>query len=85
MEKKTYSNKYLIKRFLPYYRPYKKILTVDLISASLTTVSGLLLPILLSYLTDWAQLGLLDASRLIKVGIVFLVSKIIEIAAKYFM
>ena len=85
MKKKTYSNKYLIKRFLPYYRPYKKILTVDLISASLTTVSGLLLPILLSYLTDWAQLGLLDASRLIKVGIVFLVSKIIEIAAKYFM
>lgn len=85
MKKKTYSNKYLIKRFLPYYKPYKKILTVDLISASLTTVSGLLLPILLSYLTDWAQLGLLDASRLIKVGIVFLVSKIIEIAAKYFM
>lgn len=85
MKKKTYSNKYLIKRFSPYYRPYKKILTVDLISASLTTVSGLLLPILLSYLTDWAQLGLLDASRLIKVGIVFLVSKIIEIAAKYFM
>lgn len=85
MKKKTYSNKYLIKRFLPYYKPYKKILTVDLISASLTTVSGLVLPILLSYLTDWAQLGLLDANRLIKVGIVFIVTKIIEIAAKYFM
>ena len=85
MKKKTYSNKYLIKRFLPYYKPYKKILTVDLISASLTTVSGLVLPILLSYLTDWAQLGLLDANRLLKVGIVFIVTKIIEIAAKYFM
>lgn len=85
MKKKTYSNKYLIKRFLPYYKPYKKILTVDLFSASLTTVSGLVLPILLSYLTDWAQLGLLDANRLIKVGIVFIVTKIIEIAAKYFM
>lgn len=85
MKKKTYSNKYLIKRFLPYYKPYKKILTVDLISASLTTVSGLVLPILLSYLTDWAQLGLLDANRLIKVGIVFIVTKIIEIAAKYYM
>ena len=85
MEKKTYSNKYLIKRFLPYYKPYKKILTVDLISASLTTVSGLVLPILLSYLTDWAQLGLLDANRLTKVGIIFIVTKIIEIAAKYFM
>ena len=85
MKKKTYSNKYLIKRFSPYYRPYKKILTVDLFSASLTTVSGLVLPILLSYLTDWAQLGLLDANRLLKVGIVFIVTKIIEIAAKYFM
>lgn len=54
MKEKSYSNKYLIKRFLPYYRPYKKILAADLFASALTTVSGLVLPLLLSYLTDWA-------------------------------
>ena len=85
MEKKSYKNKELLKRFTPYYRPYKKILLADLIAAAFTTVSGLVLPILLSYLTDWAQLGLLDTSRVIKVGIVYSVTKIIEVAARYFM
>ena len=63
MKEKSYSNKYLIKRFLPYYRPYKKILAADLFASALTTVSGLVLPLLLSYLTDWAQVGLLDAHK----------------------
>ena len=85
MQKKTYSNKYLIKKFLPYYNPYKKILFADLFASALTTVSQLILPLLLSNLTDWAQLGLLDASRVVKVGIVYTVTKIIEVAARYFM
>lgn len=82
---KSYSNKELIKRFLPYYKPYKKILAADLFASALTTVSGLVLPILLSYLTDWAQLGLLDTSRVFKVGIIFVITKVIEVAARYFM
>ncbi|MBM0046545.1 ABC transporter ATP-binding protein [Anaerococcus sp. mt242] len=85
MQKKTYSNKHLIKKFLPYYNPYKKILFADLFASALTTVSQLVLPILLSNLTDWAQLGLLDASRVVKVGIVYTVTKLIEVAARYFM
>ena len=85
MDKQAYSNKYLIKKFLPYYNPYKKILFADLFASALTTVSQLVLPILLSNLTDWAQLGLLDASRVVKVGIVYTVTKIIEVAARYFM
>lgn len=85
MQKKTYSNKYLIKKFLPYYNPYKNILFADLFASALTTVSQLVLPLLLSNLTDWAQLGLLDASRVVKVGIVYTVTKIIEVAARYFM
>lgn len=85
MQKKTYNNKYLIKKFLPYYNPYKKILFADLFASALTTVSQLVLPLLLSNLTDWAQLGLLDASRVVKVGIVYTVTKIIEVAARYFM
>ena len=85
MQRKAYSNKHLIKKFLPYYKPYKKILFADLFASALTTVSQLILPLLLSNLTDWAQLGLLDASRVVKVGIVYTVTKIIEVAARYFM
>lgn len=85
MDRQAYSNKYLIKKFLPYYNPYKKILFADLFASALTTVSQLVLPLLLSSLTDWAQLGLLDASRVVKVGIVYTVTKIIEVAARYFM
>lgn len=85
MKEKSYSNKYLIKRFLPYYRPYKKILAADLFASALTTVSGLVLPLLLSYLTDWAQVGLLDAHRVVKVGTIFVITKIVEVAARYFM
>lgn len=83
--KKSYSNKYLIKRFLAYYKPYKKILFADLFASALTTASQLILPILLSYLTDWAQLGLLDLNRVLKVGIIYSLTKIIEIVARYFM
>lgn len=51
-QKRKYTTKYLLKRFIPYYKPYKKVLIQDLIAASLTTLSELILPILLSYLTD---------------------------------
>lgn len=83
--KREFSNKYLLKRFIPYYKPYKKILTIDLISAALTTVSQLILPLLLSYLTDWAQLGLLDVSRVVKVAIVYIATKFIEVVSRFIM
>ena len=83
--KREFSNKYLLKRFIPYYKPYKKILTIDLISAALTTVSQLILPLLLSYLTDWAQLGLLDVSRVVKVAIVYVETKFIEVVSRFIM
>lgn len=83
--KREFSNKYLLKRFIPYYKPYKKILTIDLISAALTTVSQLILPLLLSYLTDWAQLGLLDVSRVVKVAIIYVATKFIEVVSRFIM
>ena len=47
MEKRTYSDKELIKKFIPYYKDYKGILSIDLFSAFLTTVCELILPIIL--------------------------------------
>lgn len=83
--KREFSNKYLLKRFVPYYKPYKQILTIDLISAALTTISQLVLPLLLSYLTDWAQLSMLDVSRVVKVAIVYVLTKFIEVASRFVM
>ena len=85
MEKRAYSNKTLFKKFIPYYKPYKGILAKDLFASALTTVSQLVLPILLSYITDWAQLGILDGPRVIKVGVIFVITKAIEVTARYFM
>lgn len=53
--------------------------------AALTTVSELILPLLLSYLTDWAQIGILDQPRIIKVAIIYAVTKAISVIARYFM
>lgn len=75
----------MLKRFIPYYKPYKKVLTIDLLSAALTTISQLVLPLLLSYLTDWAQLGLLDMPRLGKVALIYLATKFIEVVSRFIM
>ena len=83
--KRKYSTNYLLKRFIPYYKPYKKTLALDLFAASMTTVSELILPLILSYLTDWAQIGILDGPRIVKVGIIYLITKAISVIARYFM
>ncbi|WP_308653569.1 ABC transporter ATP-binding protein, partial [uncultured Anaerococcus sp.] len=87
MEKnqRKYTNKYLLKKFVPYYGPYKKVLTLDLLAAAFTTVSELILPLLLSYLTDWAQIGVLDGPRIVKVAIIYAITKAISVIARYFM
>lgn len=87
MEKnqRKYTNKYLLKKFIPYYGPYRKVLTIDLLAAAFTTVSELILPLLLSYLTDWAQIGVLDAPRIVKVAIIYAITKAVSVIARYFM
>ncbi len=81
----THSNKELLKEFIPYYKPYTKTLVIDLISAALTTVSELILPLLLSYLTDWAQIGILDQSRVIKVAIIYAITKLVSVISRFIM
>ena len=51
----------LLKRFLPYYRPYAKIMAMDLFCAALTTVCELVLPLILRYVTG---VGMNDLSSL---------------------
>lgn len=56
-----------------------------MLAAAFTTVSELILPLLLSYLTDWAQIGVLDAPRIVKVAIIYAITKAVSVIARYFM
>ena len=53
--------RYLIKRFLPYYKKYKWILVLDLLCASLTTVCEIFFPLIVRRITD---LGVSDIGSL---------------------
>ncbi|MSS77271.1 ABC transporter ATP-binding protein [Anaerococcus sp. WCA-380-WT-2B] len=85
MENRTYSDKELIKKFIPYYKNYKDILAKDLFSAFLTTVCELLLPILLSILTDNASNSSLTFDIIIKLTLLYILTKLVEVAGRYFM
>ncbi len=91
MEEKTSTPKrsYLrtIKRFLPYYKKYKGILVFDLFCAALTTLCELVLPLLVRKITDIAQtdVSLLTVELILKCGILYLILRVIDTAAYYYM
>lgn len=84
---RVHSNKVLIKRFAPYFTKYRHILFIDLLCAGLTTVSELVLPILLRYMTQTASedISLLTPSLIFKLSGMYLVLKIIDVIANYYM
>lgn len=78
---------YLIKRFIPYFRKYKWILVLDLLCASLTTVCELVFPMLVRYITDMGinNMAGLTVGIIIKIGLFYLVLRIIDSAANFYM
>lgn len=75
----------LIKAVLPYFKKYWRILVLDLIAASLTTVAGFILPIILSELTNLGIAGNLTLSVVLSLSFTYAILKIIEIISHYFM
>ena len=77
----------LIRRFWPYMRPYRKTLCVDLFCAALTTVCELVLPLLMRTITDTAttDLASLTAGLVLKLAGLYLVLRIIDGVAAYYM
>lgn len=76
---------HLIQTVLPYFKKYWRILVIDLLAASLTTVAGFILPLILSELTNLGMAGTLTLSVVSILSITYAVLKIIEIIARYFM
>lgn len=76
-----------IRRFLPYYRKYLPWILFDLFCAGVTSLCEIVLPLMVRYLTD---IGFNDASSLtleliVTVTAIYLVLRIIDSAAYYFM
>ena len=80
-------NTKLIKRFLPYYKPHVKTLFLDLFCAALTTICELVLPMFVRYITDSAieNIALLTAKTLLTIGGIYIVLRIIDSLANYYM
>ncbi len=84
---KKHSNTYFIKRFLPYYSKYKGILIFDLFCAALTTLCELVLPLIVRKITDVAQndVSALTVELILKCGLLYLVLRLIDTGAYYYM
>lgn len=83
----TYSTFYLLKRFIPYFGKYKKILVLDLFAATLTTLCDLILPLMVRYITDMGvnDIENLTTSVLFKIGGFYIFLRIIDMIANYYM
>ena len=77
----------LIKRFLPYYKKYKWILVLDLFCAALTTVCELVLPLIVRQITNEATSVpmTLTVGLILRCGALYLVLRLIDTAANYYM
>lgn len=81
------NNKHLIKKVLPYFYKYRFTLFLDLFCAGLTTASEMILPLLLRALTNRGMndLASITFDFVLKLSLIYLVIKTIEVIAQYFM
>ena len=78
----------LIRKFLPYYKPYCGTMAFDLFCAALTTVCELVLPMVVRTITDAASsedLAELTPALIFGIGGAYILLRIIDTAANYFM
>lgn len=77
----------LLKRVSPYFKKYKGILLLDLLCAGLTTASEMILPLILRHLTNTGMYNFSDLTLnlISKLAILFIILKIIDLVAGYYM
>lgn len=84
---KTSRKKGLLRRFWPYLSKYRRVLVFDLFCAALTTVCDMVLPLIMRYLTNTAMTNLaaLTVGTVLRLGGLYLVLRLIDGAANYYM
>ena len=77
----------LLRRFAPYFKKYRGVLALDLFCASLTTVCELVLPLMVRFITERGMndMASLTVALVLKIGGLYLVLRIIDAAANYYM
>ena len=87
MEQRHYTSGELLKRFVPYFKKYKGTLFMDLFCAALTTVCELVLPLIMRYITNEGlrDLAALSMKTIGGLGLLYLVLRIIDCIASYYM
>ncbi|MDR2609935.1 MAG: ABC transporter ATP-binding protein/permease [Clostridiales Family XIII bacterium] len=83
----THKTTYLVKRFIPYFKKYWRVLVLDLLCATLTTLCDIVLPVIVRYLTDLATNDIMGLTiRAIAIcGGIYLILRVIDMAANYYM
>ena len=80
-------NSYLFKRFLPYYKPYRKILVCDLFCSAIGSVCDIALPLIAKQITQRAteSLASLTVDFILRCGIMYMLLRVVAIATNYYM
>ena len=77
----------LLKRFIPYFYKYRKLLVIDLMAAGLTTVCELVLPLIVRRITNGAlgMAGELSTGLILRLGALYMLLRVIDASANYYM
>lgn len=78
---------YLIKRFAPYFKKYIGTLIFDLFCASLTALGEVIFPLIVRYITNAAitDIKLLTPQILAKISIFYIILRLVDVFAFYYM
>lgn len=79
--------KVLIGRFLPYFKKYKAYLIFDLFCAAMTTVCEIVFPLIVRSITNLASTDytLITVPYVLKLGLLYLLLRVIDSAAAFYM
>ena len=77
----------LIRRFLPYFRKYRRTVAFDLFCASMTTVAEMVLPMIVRAITGRAttDIASLTPRYILTLGVTYLLLRVVDAMANYYM
>lgn len=84
---RKYKSSELLKRFLPYYKSNIKTVVFDLFCAALTTLCEIILPLIMRNITNAGVEGFatITVQYVLKVGILYIILRLIDAAAFFYM
>lgn len=87
MKNHTLPTKYLLKRFMPYFKAYRKIFLFDLVCAAFTSVCDLVLPVIIRFITNTVSYHPADLtiSMVVRITALYLILRVVDVIANYYM